>query len=478
MAPEKVRTTAQDVEVCPPRTTLQIVEFSRGKSKRQRWRTGLLFASAIAVTAAISAALGIAAGLGIAGGSSPSCSDPADTSSDGGEATNVVNPEVDVHQQSSVLGCPIHPFPSPLPSPLPDKIESAIAAVERRLAGLIDDETMPGLVASITYRDTDLWSSGFGATKKDVPQATPDKDTLYRIASVSKIFVVLMVYHMYNRGLVRSLDDPLNDFCPSFHINNRFTSSSEDITLRQVMTSMSGLPREAPCGQPEDPAVNLCPHDTTTILERLSQQYTVLPPWTQPSYSNLGFGLLGRCLVSHFFPETSYEDYLQENILRPLGMSGTGFNYSHTSVGDRLATGYESDGSEEPLYDIGWWGPASQMYSSASDLNKLAKFLYSNGAADDDPAFSGVLSPSLRRLILLPTYTNRDLDTGVGAPWEVSYQQDYTLIMKGGNLRGYSAVFSVVPDLKLGLNVLFSGMWPAISWHWFANSTPSSFPHL
>ena len=176
----------------------------------------------------------------------------------------------------------------------------------------------PGLVASITYRDTDLWSSGFGATKKDVPQATPDKDTLYRIASVSKIFVVsvmhhsvhkhaiylckpsrvvnfpfvpivkayipklmcvyipyrtrynyiliiprfenslhifsvgfggsiyclcyvqvLMVYHMYDRGLVRSLDDPLNDFCPSFHINNRFTSSSEDITLRQVMTSVS-----------------------------------------------------------------------------------------------------------------------------------------------------------------------------------------------------------------------------------------------
>ena len=43
------------------------------------------------------------------------------------------------------------------------------------------------------------------------------------------------------------------------------------------------------------------------------------------------------------------------------------------SVGDRLATGYESDGSEEPLYDIGWWGPASQMYSSASDLNKVGR---------------------------------------------------------------------------------------------------------
>lgn len=48
----------------------------------------------------------------------------------------------------------------------------------------------PGLVASITYRDRDLWSKGFGVTKKDTPAATPDKDTIYRIASVSKIFVV------------------------------------------------------------------------------------------------------------------------------------------------------------------------------------------------------------------------------------------------------------------------------------------------
>ena len=50
-------------------------------------------------------------------------------------------------------------------------------------------------------------------------------------------------------------------------------------------------------------------------------------------------------------------------------------------------------------------------------------------------------------------YTNRDLQTGIGTPWEVSYLQDYTLIMKGGNLRGYSAVFSIVPDLQLGMYI-------------------------
>lgn len=45
--------------------------------------------------------------------------------------------------------------------------------------------------------------------------------------------------------------------------------------------------------------------------------------------SNLGFALLGRCLVSHFLPNTSYEEYIQQNILEPLGMRGTGFNHSH-----------------------------------------------------------------------------------------------------------------------------------------------------
>ena len=46
-----------------------------------------------------------------------------------------------------------------------------------------------------------------------------------------------MVYQMYDRGLVRSLDDPLNKFCLNFHINNPFTP--DDITLRQVMSSVS-----------------------------------------------------------------------------------------------------------------------------------------------------------------------------------------------------------------------------------------------
>jgi CubicO group peptidase (beta-lactamase class C family) len=402
---EKLR--REDVEACP---SPEPIEFSRS-SRRRQWRAAFLLASALAATAVVFAAIGLVTGLGVVrsgeslgDGCSVSAGDEPAVS---GDVTAPENTKVEP-QQLSATKCPLHPSPSPLPSPLPEKIVAAISTLETQLETLLNDQTMPGLVASVTYREEDIWSKGFGVTRKRVAGKTPDKDTIYRIASVSKIFVVLMVYQMYDRGLIRSLDDPLNYFCPTFHINNPFTA--DNITLRQIMSSMSGLPREAPCGQPEEPSVNLCPHNTSAILGRLSRQSTILPPWTQPSYSNLGFALLGRCLVSHFFPETSYEDYLQLHILDPLGMAGTGFTYSSHSVLGRLATGYESDGSAEPLYDVGWWGPAGQMHSTASDLNKLGKFFYSTGETDN-PVYSSVLSASLRRLMLLPSMQPVTTDT-------------------------------------------------------------------
>ena len=42
------------------------------------------------------------------------------------------------------------------------------------------------------------------------------------------------------------------------------------------------------------------------------------------------------------------------------------------SVKSRMATGYNSDGSEVPIYDLGWAAPAAQMYSTVNDLLKVA----------------------------------------------------------------------------------------------------------
>ena len=47
-------------------------------------------------------------------------------------------------------------------------------------------------------------------------------------------------------------------------------------------------------------------------------------------------------------------------------------------------------------------------------------------------------------------YVNRDQLTGFGTPWEIRFESNYTILRKGGNVGGYSALFSYIPNLQLG----------------------------
>lgn len=105
-----------------------------------------------------------------------------------------------------------------------------------------------------------------------------------------------------------------------------------------MASQFSGLPREGPCGNVTKD-LNICPLTTDEILEKLSSQYVLFPPWIKPSYryiscynadyicyySNLAYALLGRLLVGYYNKSTTYEDYIENNILKPLQLSDTGF---------------------------------------------------------------------------------------------------------------------------------------------------------
>lgn len=52
-------------------------------------------------------------------------------------------------------------------------------------------------------------------------------------------------------------------------------------------------------------------------------------------------------------------------------------------------------------------------------------------------------------------YVNRDQLTGFGTPWEIRFESNYTILRKGGNVDGYSALFSYIPDLQLGKSMMY-----------------------
>ena len=52
-------------------------------------------------------------------------------------------------------------------------------------------------------------------------------------------------------------------------------------------------------------------------------------------YSNLAYSLIGNCLVEHFYPGWTFEQYVQKYILGPLRMTQTGFIYNSRLVHDQ-----------------------------------------------------------------------------------------------------------------------------------------------
>ena len=50
-------------------------------------------------------------------------------------------------------------------------------------------------------------------------------------------------------------------------------------------------------------------------------------------------------------------------------------------------------------------------------------------------------------------FVNADRQSGFGTPWEVMFYGNYTIRSKGGNVPGYSALFSYIPELKLSMSI-------------------------
>ncbi|KAF7654997.1 hypothetical protein LDENG_00062270 [Lucifuga dentata] len=136
-------------------------------------------------------------------------------------------------------------------------------------------------------------------------------------------------------------------------------------------------------------------------------------------------------------------------------MDDTGFNLT-LSVQRQMATGVYSNSQPAPLYDLGWYRPAGQMYSTAADMSKLMMALL--GAYGET-----LLRQDMLNTMLTPVFSCHSgyFANSTGMPWEINEQLSYNVVRKDGDLDGYAATFSLVPRLKMGLVILMAGVRPA-----------------
>ncbi|XP_071783457.1 putative beta-lactamase-like 1 isoform X1 [Centroberyx gerrardi] len=362
--------------------------------------------------------------------------------------------------------CPRFPEPVSLQHPIA-ALKEALEQVDALLRSSLHKTRLPAISAIVVLNDSVLWNGNFGKRNISDPSSPPPNEyTVYRIASLSKIFPTLMLYKLWEDGKVDSLDDPLEKYAENFTIKNPLGKSrvpstgpapfsaraqgthSPSLTLRRMASQLSGLPRRLR-------ATNLLwSGDTQAALDLLQDDVLVANPGTKCHYSNVAFSLMANILAQKV-TGWDYESWVSGNILEQLGMDDTGFNIT-PAIKSQMAVGVYSSGQPAPLYNLGWYRPAGQMYSTAADMAKLAMVLlgaYSRPLLRQD-TLNTMLTPVFR-------CHSGYFANSTGTPWEINEQLGYDVVRKDGDLDGYAAALSLVPRLKLGLVILMAGVRPA-----------------
>uniref|UniRef100_A0A8C3AQP2 Lactamase, beta-like 1a n=1 Tax=Cyclopterus lumpus TaxID=8103 RepID=A0A8C3AQP2_CYCLU len=374
-----------------------------------------------------------------------------------GLSTEVVGKQEAVEEM-----CPLFPEPVPLTHPIPS-LRGALERIDVLLRSSIHTPRLPAISAIVVLNDSVLWNGNFGKKNVSDPSSSaPNEYTVYRIASLSKIFPTLMLYKLWEDGLVDSLDDPLDKYADNFTIKDPLRkgggpassavrtlgSHFPGLTLRRMAGQLSGLPRRLR-------STNLLWNgDTEAALHLLQDDVLVAEPGTKCHYSNVAFSLLANILAQRV-TGSDFESWVSDNILERLSMEDTGFNLN-PAIQRQMAVGVYSNGQPVPLYDLGWYRPAGQMYSTAADMAKLMMAILG--------AYGGtLLRQDTLNTMLTPLFRCHSgyFANSTGTPWEINEQFGYDVVRKDGDLDGYAATFSLVPRLKLGLVVLMAGVRPA-----------------
>lgn len=272
-------------------------------------------------------------------------------------------------------------------------------------------------------------------------------ETLFRIASITKVYTATLVMQLAGQGLV-DLDRPLVEQLPEFRLARETDTVS--VTPRHLLTHTSGISGdlEFPPARGDDALPRW--------VARLADVQPLFSPGVTHSYSNAGYNVLGR-LVTYTLG-MSWEDALQDKIVAPLQLQDT-VTLPEEVLPKLHALGHQTDVENDELKPVETWGadrgsaPCGEISTNAADLMAFARMHLDDGAG---PGGVRLLSPELAismrtPQVMLPRY-------GIADAWGLGFElfasgKDW-IPGHGGNVDAQTSSLYLIPEWHAALAVL------------------------
>jgi CubicO group peptidase (beta-lactamase class C family) len=228
---------------------------------------------------------------------------------------------------------------------------------------VLEDFHTAGAVVSVVSGGEIFFSKGYGYADWEARVPVDPATTLFRIASVSKLFVWTSVMQMVERGLL-DLDTDVNEYL-DFEIPDTYP---EPVTLSQIMAHTAGF---------EDRIAGFQAHaveDIGPLGKTLAEEFParVRPNGDIPSYSNHATALAAYTVERA--SGTEWKEYVEENILEPLGMEHTTFRQPlPADLAPHMSKGYDYWGGRfvEQRFFLFRLAPPAAASASAEDMARF-----------------------------------------------------------------------------------------------------------
>jgi CubicO group peptidase (beta-lactamase class C family) len=341
-----------------------------------------------------------------------------------------------------------------------EKIKTAFAVIDSIYKKHAAENHFPAIAFGIVVDGQLVYKNSYGYT--DIAKKVPATSaSMFRIASMSKSFTCMAILKLRDEGKL-NLDDPAYLYIPELKGLKYPTADAPVITIRHLMTHGAGFPEDNPWGDRQ-----LADSDKD-LMDFIGRQISFSnPPGIAYEYSNLGFALQGRIITK--VSGMRFQDYIRKNILEPLGMKATTYEYGDVAA-DKLAHGYrwlnEQWNEEALLHDPkdGSWGAMGAMITSIDEFANYMAFHLSawppSNAKDDGP----IKRSSVREMHhpwrwngFNPAFVFPDGRTCAvtsaycyGLGW-VKDCDGKTYISHSGGLPGFGSQWRIMPDYGIGV---------------------------
>lgn len=306
---------------------------------------------------------------------------------------------------------------------------------------------LPGAAVVIVSGDKVLLNKGFGYANLETKQPVNPDETVFRVASISKVFAATAVLQLTEQGMV----DPegnVDQYVGGLSIPNQ---TGSPLKVKHLLTHTTGF----------DYTDNLLPNSTdltkkTSLEEFIKDRVPTIvhTPGETYRYDNYASDLQGYLVQS--VTRQPFEQAVKNQIFTPLQMNHSTFGMNNMDP-KKMAVGYNSKNQPyKPYLDSPTISPSGGMLSTSSDISRFMLAQLNGGKL----GASSILKPdTVADMQKVHIGISPELPN-MAYGFEMFYQNFYNgqhVIGKSGDLNGYHSYMWLLPDKKTGGFVVTNG---------------------